>query len=116
MSSLELAIATAIARDSLPERACRVCGELKGPGAFPRDARKRDGLDTRCKACDAARVARYHAARKNDPEYREMRRERAARWRAENADKVRESNARYARENPEVFRAIARVYRPPAAV
>jgi 5-methylcytosine-specific restriction endonuclease McrA len=127
MTSLELAIAAAIARDSLPERECRKCGELKGPGAFARAARARDGLYTWCKACAAAHSARYHAERKNDPEYREKQRERAARYHAERKndpeyrEKQRERVARYARENPDRYRAYRRkrralkrrVYRAP---
>ncbi|WP_395103878.1 hypothetical protein [Actinomadura sp. SCN-SB] len=59
--SLELAVTTAIALDNLPERACRVCGEVKGPAQFPKNARSRDGLDSRCKACAVAQNARYRA-------------------------------------------------------
>ena len=119
MDSLELAIAAAIARDSLPERECTKCGEMKGPGAFRRNAKGRDGLDTWCKTCataynvrwraeNAEKVREYHvryrAERKNDPEYREKERERDARRRAERKndpeyrEKARKRAARYRAE------------------
>ena len=125
MDSLELAIAAAIARDSLPERECTKCGEMKGPGAFRRNAKGRDGLDTWCKTCataynvrwraeNAEKVREYHvryrAERKNDPEYREKERERDARRRAERKndpeyrEKARKRAARYYAENKDKVR------------
>lgn len=117
MVSIELKIAEAVARDNLPERQCRVCGEMKGPGEFPRDAGKRDGLSTRCKVCNAAQCARYYAANTDKERERQARwaaenadkvREHQARWRAANADKVRERKARYYAENPDKLRAAKR--------
>ena len=62
--SPELAIATAIARDSLPERECTRCGEIKSPAEFQSDAHKRDGLYSQCRACCREKDARKHAKRK----------------------------------------------------
>mgnify|MGYP007078543207 FL=1 len=78
--SFELALAVAIARDNLPERQCRKCGEWKAAHEFSRDASTRDGLRSKCRECDRRDNARY---------------------RRENAEKERERHARYYRENAE---------------
>lgn len=38
---------------------CVTCGEKKPLNAFPKDTRKRNGLDSRCRRCEAARVKTY---------------------------------------------------------
>lgn len=41
---------------------CANCGEVKQIGDFGRDLRKPDGLEDRCKACEAERNRRRRAA------------------------------------------------------
>lgn len=38
---------------------CSACGLEKPLGAFARDPRRSTGLDSRCRACEAARVRAY---------------------------------------------------------
>lgn len=100
--SFELALAVAIARDNLPERRCRKCGEWKAVHEFSRDPSKRDGLRLKCRDCARRDDARYYR------ENAEKKREYWARYRRENAEKRREYAARYYRENPDVYRAARR--------
>ena len=44
-------------------RECRKCGQLKGPGQFPRNPARNDGLSSWCKACHAEAVRRTRAKR-----------------------------------------------------
>jgi hypothetical protein len=44
-------------------KTCAACDALKPLSAFGADARKPDGLDSRCKACEAARRRQARAAR-----------------------------------------------------
>lgn len=39
-------------------KVCASCEEAKPPAAFGLDLRRADGLETRCRACEAARKAR----------------------------------------------------------
>ena len=103
---------------------CTKCGEMKAPDAFSKDARAKDGLFARCKACAAAHTAAYYAAnaekvRFNAAAYRAANpdkvRASAGAWRAANPDKVRAYKGAYSvayrAANPDKVRVIQAVYR-----
>ena len=74
---------------------CSTCGVEKDATEFSRNATRKDGLQSYCKACAAEYQKRYRA------ENPDKVRERQKRWYAENHDKVRESHKRWRAENPD---------------
>lgn len=65
-------------------KACSKCGVVHPVGAFSKDSRKKDGLRATCKQCDAMQRISY---------------------RSENAAKLKEDYAKWARKNPERLKA-----------
>ena len=86
---------------ALQQKCCNKCGETRPCAAFSKDKTSRDGLQTHCKQCDA----RYRN------ENADKLREGKARYRSENADKVREGDARYLSENADKVREYQARYR-----
>ena len=80
---------------------CSGCGEVKGVESFSRNRSRRDGLESRCKACKR----RYYA------ENREAERESRRRYYEENREAVLERQRRYGEENREAIREYSRRYR-----
>jgi hypothetical protein len=78
-------------------RPCSGCGEAKPLDAFCRDEKRRHV----CRACDQAKRKRHRARLREDPERLARQRERQARWRAANPDRVRELKARWRAANPD---------------
>ena len=62
---------------------CSKCGEQKPLDEFHRDSKRRDGRHGHCKTCVLARVTKY---------------------RADNPEKIKESQRRSRAKNPEVYR------------
>jgi hypothetical protein len=91
---------------------CPACSKLLPVSEFHKNSRAWDGLYDRCKACNATAASASHAARRQDPEYREWRRQRTAEWREElRADgRLSALNKKYALKKygltPEAFAAM----------
>lgn len=116
------------------EKTCSTCKETKDVSEFYKDAQRKDGLRSRCKACckvterrwrDANKehlstyeAQRYASIRDEKIVYlREHRRENGERyvdsakaWREANPEKVRVAKRAYAVRNPEKHRAHERVH------
>lgn len=106
---------------------CSGCGVVKSVESFSRDRSKKDGLQSRCKACNG----RYHAenreakrdydrryregnreARRDySRRYQEENREAVRRYREENREEISERNRRYREENREAVQEERRRYR-----
>lgn len=81
---------------------CSRCGEEKDVIDFPKDKRSKDGLASRCKACN------YQAVREcvaKDPKRQERQRESTRKWRSENMERHRERKREWERLNPEKVKA-----------
>ena len=74
----------------IPLKRCPGCGETKPHSEFSKDKARRDGLQAHCKQCRA----KYRS------DNADKIREGVARYRSENPAKVREGQARYRSENP----------------
>ena len=72
-------------------KACTKCGEVKASSEFSRDARSKDGLQRKCRVCDAA----YYAANAEKVAAHQ------AAYRAANPEKLIARNAAYRAKNPE---------------
>lgn len=72
-------------------KTCIKCGETKKITAFSNNSAKRDGIDTRCKACRRSYSAAWHAARSAD--IRERTAARRAAYRVANKDGIAARNA-----------------------
>jgi HNH endonuclease len=79
---------------------CTRCGECKPVDAFSKDKRSKDGLQSKCKACNAA----YQACN------RELISARMAAWYAENRSEISIKNAAYRSANREVIAASKSAY------
>lgn len=73
---------------------CTKCGESKPITAFSKNSAAKDGLYTRCKACDNASKAQWRVA---NPDKEKA---RMAKWQAANPDKVKQHIAKWRRANP----------------
>ncbi len=73
-------------------KTCTKCGKTKPPDQFSRDTSRRDGLNTRCRACDRERSRRWYE--ENRDRTRGRMREARHRWRAANPDRDREHDRR----------------------
>ena len=80
---------------------CPGCGEVKTVESFSRDRSKKDGVQTRCKACN----------RRYREENREAIAEKDRRYREENRESKLESDRRYREENREAIAKYHRRYR-----
>ena len=113
---------------------CSKCGETKQVAEFNKDAQKRDGICSHCKACEKARAtkrradhpdkkrvgdARYYAANREKiaaraAAYYAANRERlktyAAKYRADHPEKARTAIAKWAAANPEKHRSYRARY------
>lgn len=74
-------------------KTCSRCGETKARTEFNRDRSRGDGLQGRCRSCEAERNAAYHAANK------ERIAERDAQWREANRERIAEKKAAYYEAN-----------------
>ncbi|WP_312619066.1 hypothetical protein [Agrobacterium pusense] len=70
---------------------CTCCKIDKDVSDFPRHSRNKDGLNTRCKPCSAAKTREW---RQRNPEGA---RASEKRWREKNAERVREYNTEWSR-------------------
>ena len=94
---------------------CSKCGEEKPVEAFGRHVRKRDGLDSCCKACRAEiRAANREAERERKAVYRAANREalqaKNAAYRAANKDAMQAKNAAYYAANKDAMQAYRAAY------
>jgi 5-methylcytosine-specific restriction endonuclease McrA len=109
---------------------CPKCGETKPVIEFFKCKSKKDGLQTKCKACEsdyraanperrreyqsayraenAEKLREYHAA--YCASNRDRDRERSAAWRAANPERMRELNAAWREANPERMRELNEAY------
>lgn len=74
---------------------CSKCGEDKPPSDFFRDARKRDGLQTKCKVCHAAMARDWE---KRNPD---RLRQRRSEYREANREKLQLQNKTWVAANPD---------------
>ncbi len=86
-------------------KACTKCGVVKPLGDFSKEKIKKDGLQKYCKACNSTMAAKWRA------ENPEKVKAKAAKYHAENPEKVKAKNDKYRAENPEKMKAIAAKYR-----
>lgn len=73
-------------------KTCTKCGVEKAETEYSGNGKRADGTPkyrTDCKACVREYNAKRHAENKDNPEYRERARERAAKWYAENRERAR---------------------------
>lgn len=75
-------------------KTCSKCGETKPTSDYRRDAQKRDGLQSCCRACDDAAASKYRAANRD-----KVRAYHAA-YRAAHREELRAANAAYRKANP----------------
>jgi hypothetical protein len=80
-------------------KTCSKCREAKPLNSFSKCRANRDGLQSRCKTCNSADNAGWHA--KNPDKARA----KFAKWTAENPDKMREHSAKWHAKNPDKARA-----------
>ena len=111
----------------MPERKCRTCGAIKALNEFPRNKRRKDGIDTRCSACNRAAVRVW---RESDPEryarlhsagyyrHKAKRNAKAREWAEQNPGKVAQAKREWVENNREKSRAIKKAWaeRNPDAV
>lgn len=84
---------------------CSKCGEVKAREEFFADVRKKDGKDTRCKACDKLRKALRCAY---DAQWHKN---YNAAYYAANSEKIKTRSLEYQRANPEETKVRAASYR-----
>ena len=91
-------------------KTCSKCKVSKDPSGFSKMAKSKDGLQSKCKACEAKYCQENresHAARA--AKYRKANRESLAAYQVEYYQENREAksakNAEYAKANPDKFRA-----------
>jgi len=82
-------------------KVCRKCKEVKTLDGFSKDKSKKDGCQTKCKACKKEYDAEYRAA---NPDYQ-------AEYRAENPEKVKEGKIKYRAANSEKIKEYSDEYR-----
>ncbi len=101
-------------------KACTKCGVVKPLGDFSKEKIKKDGLQKYCKACNSTMAAKWRAenpekVKAKNAKYRaenpEKMKAKAAKWRAENPEKVKAKAAKYHAENPEKVKAKNDKYR-----
>jgi 5-methylcytosine-specific restriction endonuclease McrA len=97
------------------EKRCSKCGEVKPAGDFSKDSSRRDGLDTRCRACFRAyNEANREKVAARKKAYREANREKeAARkkaYREANWEKEAAQKKAYREANPEKVAAQKKAY------
>lgn len=92
---------------------CTKCGGKPKPESeFSKSSRSRDGLQSKCKACERAYTA-ANSGKLNAyaAEYRAANREKVkaaqAKWAAANPGKLREKSARWRANNPDKVKALA---------
>lgn len=94
---------------------CSKCGESKALECFSKGRSRKDGLQSKCRDCDAE----YHADNREkraayNAKWRKNNRERvaadAAKYRADNREKIADMKAKYAVANPEKVAAYAAKY------
>lgn len=98
-------------------KACKKCGLDKPPSQYSKKSSNKDGLDTKCKACDAEKHRKYSAENKErilargraySKANREKENERHRKWRAENPEKAAEYCNRWKEKNPESYKEAVR--------
>lgn len=102
--------------DTIPQKRCHKCGELRPVVMFARNTRAKDGLDNRCKICETARYraneeavkARAKAYRENNAE--QVRAKKKEYSDAHKAEKSAYDRARYEALGAEI-RARVKAYR-----
>jgi hypothetical protein len=92
-------------RGVMTDRQCTKCGNWKAISEFHADSRKRDGLDTRCKACVNAK------RRQQTQERPGMHAARGRRQRASDPERAREIQRKAYRKNREANLERGRRYR-----
>jgi 5-methylcytosine-specific restriction endonuclease McrA len=106
------------------QKACSGCKRVLPTACFYRDARSRDGVTSACKDCknawqkhyqqeNAAAIQAYQTRYRADPAHRQLAKERTARYRTANPDRVREARAawRAMPENQRLARERTRTWR-----
>lgn len=98
------------------DKRCYACGKWKPVDQFSRDRTRKDGLDPKCRACQAAyRKANAERISKTKRSCREKKiehyRERDKRYAIENAARIDEYQRQYRVKHAEKKRAYARAYR-----
>lgn len=83
---------------------CLKCGETKATTEFSKNASKRDGLQSSCKACASVSAAKWYAA--DIEKARANSRERIAAFRAANPEKAKAAYAKWVSDNPEKRKAV----------
>lgn len=84
------------------EKRCTTCGETMPKTAFHRRALSRDGLAASCKECNNGK------GRQCRVDFPDEVREKEARWRDANRDRLRESYARWGARHPDLKKQRAR--------
>lgn len=102
-------LTAALESAGLPLKTCTKCRLALDPSSFYRNAQARDGLLSRCKACQSAMTSKWW---KDNPEWS---RQRSAEWRSANPEKAREVCSRSAKKayaaNPDKFKELAKAQR-----
>jgi 5-methylcytosine-specific restriction endonuclease McrA len=106
------------------QKACSGCKQVLPTACFCRDARSRDGVTSACKDCknawqkhyqqeNAAAIQAYQTRYRADPAHRQLAKERTARYRTANPNRVREAMAawRAKPENQRLARERTRTWR-----
>ena len=83
---------------------CSKCNEEKSLKSFSKDAQRKDGISSQCKACDAARGKAYREAN------REKEADRAKAYRDAHPEKVAAIQKAYRDAHPEKISAINRAW------
>ncbi len=89
-------------------RMCSRCGTTKPSSEFHKSSTAKDGLCSHCKSCERERKAKYRSENKE-----KIRAQGQAQY-AANPEKRRDSHRRWAKRNPEKLKEIKRRYRQSA--
>jgi 5-methylcytosine-specific restriction endonuclease McrA len=98
-------------------KTCTKCAENKPPDQFYRARHAKDGRDSRCIACEKARLAKWaedNPERRREAQARynatDKAQERQRRWRENNPDRVLEVASNWRKRNPEGAKLASRRY------
>jgi len=84
-----------LTKKEMSTKVCSKCKEVKTLDRFSKDKSKKDGCQTKCKACAKEYDDKYYAA--NSEELKEYK----AKWCADNPEKIKEYRAEYYAANSE---------------
>ena len=87
---------------------CKHCGAVKSVTEFYRERKHADGLRTRCKACESARLRAYNV--RNAEKHKVYNKEHYPDYYSKNCERIKETVRRYRANNKEKTKAADKAY------